>query len=726
MKNGIEPTSDKAPQNIRDAVKKFFGIYDGKLTNLNAPERTKLAENIGLVATGQKGKKGNVCYSIFDFGEGQTPKMFPNTFLSIGKSNKLKIPFVQGKFNMGGTGALRFCGNKKLQLIVSKKNPNIPAKFCNDETRDMWGFTIVKRVPPPSKGIRSSKFVYLAPNDEVLSFNADSLKILPGKYPNPYEKEMPYGTFIKLYDYQISSLKTVLTLNLYYRLSLLMPSLALPIRLYERRKGYKAHTLDTTLNGLSVRLEEDKRSNLESEEWPSTHDMSILGEAMKVSIYAFKRNLEDSRRPTERYVKDEGIIFTINGQTHGSIHKRFFSRRNVGLGNLSDSLIVMVNCSDISGQTREDLFMNSRDRLVESGHLRDQIENELEDILKNHQGLKELKHRRHKEDIENKLDDSKPLSEVLEKIMKKSPVLAKLFISGQKLSNPVDIENKKAKEEFVGEKFPTFFKLIKDYDIDNPRLIPKNNKRIRIQFKTDAVNDYFERETDKGIHKLQMDGLPFLFSKSMNLWNGIATLNIGIPDYLEVGTVLKFTSEVDDNNRIEPFVEEFYIKITEECKKKKSRSGKRKNPPSDEEGGDSNDKSGLSLPEIIKIGKEDWPSHGFDNKSALKVEFNGEELGWTFYVNIHNIHLLHEIKMSNSDKNLIEAQYVYALVLLGLSIINISEEHPNEENNGSNEKTKIDTQEFVKVFSRSVSPVIIPMISTLGELEENDVVFEMV
>ncbi len=30
--------------------------------------------------------------------------MIPNTFLSIDKNNKLKILFVQGKFNMGGTG----------------------------------------------------------------------------------------------------------------------------------------------------------------------------------------------------------------------------------------------------------------------------------------------------------------------------------------------------------------------------------------------------------------------------------------------------------------------------------------------------------------------------------------------------------------------------------------------------------------------------------------------
>ena len=28
-----------------------------------------------------------------------------DTFLSLNKNNKLRIPFVQGKFNMGGTGA---------------------------------------------------------------------------------------------------------------------------------------------------------------------------------------------------------------------------------------------------------------------------------------------------------------------------------------------------------------------------------------------------------------------------------------------------------------------------------------------------------------------------------------------------------------------------------------------------------------------------------------------
>ena len=48
--------------------------------------------------------------TISDCGEGQTPRNLPQTILSLNKSNKMYIRFVQGQFNQGGTGALRFCG----------------------------------------------------------------------------------------------------------------------------------------------------------------------------------------------------------------------------------------------------------------------------------------------------------------------------------------------------------------------------------------------------------------------------------------------------------------------------------------------------------------------------------------------------------------------------------------------------------------------------------------
>ena len=103
---------------------------------------------------------------------------------------------------------------------------------------------------------------------------------------------------------------------------------------------------------------------------------------MTASIYAFKKG------KTETYRKNEGIIFTLNGQTHGHLTPDFFRRKSVGLSYLTDSILVMVDCSKFAGRAREDLFMNSRDRLS-GGELRQELEEALEEMLKHHQGLRE-------------------------------------------------------------------------------------------------------------------------------------------------------------------------------------------------------------------------------------------------------------------------------------------------------------------------------------------------
>lgn len=157
LRIGIKPESKDAPQSIKEALERFFKIHEGKLTNISAKERSNLAENICFVATGQK---TNPTYAIIDKGEGQTPAKLHDTILSIRKSNKLRIPFVQGKFNMGGTGVFRFCGETNIQLIISKRNPEI-ALHEGDPTKDYWGFTIVRREDPQGN-VRSSNYKYLA------------------------------------------------------------------------------------------------------------------------------------------------------------------------------------------------------------------------------------------------------------------------------------------------------------------------------------------------------------------------------------------------------------------------------------------------------------------------------------------------------------------------------------------------------------------------------------
>ena len=69
---------------------------------------------------------------------------------------------------------------------------------------------------------------------------------------------------------------------------------------------------------------------------------------------------------------------------------------------------------------------------------------EAEKILKEHRGLRELKNKRHKEEIENKLDDSKPLVDVVERIMRKSPSLATLFLKGFRIKKNLEKRRERA------------------------------------------------------------------------------------------------------------------------------------------------------------------------------------------------------------------------------------------------------------------------------------------
>jgi len=676
---------------------------------LDASERTRIAKYISVVATGTKEKP---CYSIIDKGEGQTPEKMPLTLLSISKSNKLRIPFVQGKFNMGGTGALPFCGKNRLQLIISKRHPEV-FKFENNNSENMWGFTIVRK--DNAMGLRSSVYRYLAPNNKVLSFKSDGLPLVPGDYPDPYERILEWGTFIKLYEYEMTGYKTNIQFDLYNRLSLLIPNVALPIRLYERRKGYTGHTFETTLSGLTVRLDEDKRENLE-EGFPTSSPLCVQGQKMNASIFAFKPG------QSEKYSKNEGIVFINNGQTHGHFTRSFFSRKAVGMNFLADSILVLIDCSDLSLGAIEDLFMNSRDRLRTS-ELSYQIEDELTDLLKNHSGLRALRERRIKEEIEGKLSDAKPLANVLNDIISKSPTLSKLFVQGVRLPSPFKLQESKPQEKFIGRKFPTFFRLVKDFPKNMPKDCPKN-MRVRIQFKTDAMNDYLVRDIDPGTFKLKLNEMEYK-NTSMNLWNGTATLNIGVTDD-QINEVLHFTTEISDVNRPEPIIDEFYLKISDPTIRREDQHQsikKRKLPPSDDDGNGSQKKSYLDIPNVREVRRGEWEERHFDERTAMEVKDTGGQ-GYIFYVNMDNIHLLTELKASkNGDYKLTEARYKYGLVLIGLGLLQNAKDTQNEKLQFTEDMfEENDIYKEIGKITRSISPILLPMISGLGTMtfDENN------
>lgn len=701
LKEGLRPDSVEAPKSIAEAQKRYFDIHDGKLSNVDATRRTHLAENINLIVSAKAGSNEvNPSYTIFDFGEGQAPENFPHTFLSLTKSNKARVQFVQGKFGMGGTGIFRFGSpENNLQLIISKRNPLIK----NEKLSTSWGMTVIKRVPPTGN-MRSSVLRYLAPQGKILSFSSESLPLLPTE-SEKYAKSIEYGTFIKIYEYELGTgrLRSDATRHLYNRLSLLMPNIALPIKIYDTRF---AKSPVKTLSGLSVRLDEDKRENLEID-FPGSGELTTRGQIMGYSIYAFRAGKRDT------YAGDEGIIFTVNGQTHGSLSKSFFQRKTVGMSYLSDSILILVDCTKLDRGTQEKLFMNSRDRLA-GGPLQDEIESELEEVVRNHPGLKALREKRRREDIENKLQDSKPLADVLENILKKSPSLASLFKQGVRIKSPFNLIGASEEGKFKGVKYPTYFTPTKEYSKEKPKLCPIN-KKFRVQFETDAKNNYFSRDKDAGEFILQISSAP-LEGYSLNLWNGLATLSITLPQDVEIGDLLNFKTSVTDHTKVEPILSDFFVKVTEVDTKQNGNGGDRKNSSGKEAGEKRKKESSLALPNAIPVRRDEWVKYGFNEKSALKIMDAGENEGYDFFINMDNVYLQMEIKgNAKLDPRLLEARFKYGMVLVGISMLNFEEKE--RKATPENKERGDSVYERISDFSKAMAPTLLPMIAELGNLE---------
>jgi len=740
MVRNINPESKNAPKNIREAISLFFednanpkSDIAGNISEWTTQKRTEVARGITVSATGFRPRQGKPCFSIADMGEGQTPDLIPETFLSLHRSNKLRIPFVQGKYNMGGTGALKFCGCHNLEFILTRRNPKLlNGSLVNDDKK--WGFTIVRREDPEG-GRRSSVYTYLAPvtiegkKNGVLRFDSEDMPIFPERQ-EPYCKSSQWGTLVKLYEYTATGYYNTHMFRkdgLQSRLDILLPDVALPVRLHECRdfKGSGERSFETTLTGLGVRLSDDKAGNLEKG-FSCSCPIRVSGEELKATIYAFKKGKADT------YRKNEGIIFTVNGQTHGQLTRDFFRRKKIGLSYIADSVLIIVNCNDITGRAREDLFMNSRDRLC-GGELKSEILQTLIELLSKHNGLRELKNRRREEEIKSKLDDSKPLEDILESLLKQSPTLASLFLQGRRIANPFKTkEVKPSTEDYIGKRYPTFFKFKgKEYGAILKRACHANY-RCRISFETDAESNYFSRKIEKGqfaLHiKNEEDLIPVENYVGPSLQNGIASLSVQLSKECKIGDVIEFLAQVTDISRVEPFINEFNITVMEPAIPK-GTSGKRRKPPKDEDGNERELPSGIALPKITQVYEEKWEEYSFDKYTALSVKYAGEsESGekkdiYDFFINMDNTYLKADLKSTSVDVPLVEARFIYGMTLLGLAILHDAEEKTVKQDNNldDNEQSDKNVEDVVKSVTRAMAPILLPMIDGLGALNTTDV-----
>lgn len=704
-KRGIDPRDEASPSSMIEAIEKFFGIKEGLYENVDAEKRKEIAGRITLVATGSKDYP---CYTIIDSGEGQAPEDMPKTLLSLpgsGPGYKSKIRFVQGIFNMGGTGVLPFCGippgAKNYELIISRKDP----KIQTDKHSTEWGFSIVRR-KRPSERHSSSTYEYLIPEGKILSFKSDALPLLPGTYPVAYTRPLEWGTCIKLYNYQIGDLKTNALLDLLYELNRYFFRIGLPIRVHETR-DYQSNYYETTLVGMSVRLTDNRESIMEVN-FPSSGTLNIpkIG-TIPTTVFALKKKAREGH-----WLGNKSVQFILNGQVHAFFPPSFLKSKEVGLYYSGQDVLVVLDCTDILDDVREDIFMPSRDRLRTESPYAKAILTELQKHLQQHEGLQRLEQLRRNEQLQEQFSDNKPLKEILDKLIKKAPSLAFLFDKGKEIEKAKEFNyNVDEKKTYKGKYYPTFFRLKENY---REQLVEcPVDKGCIVSFETDANNDYFSRTNNRG--SLTVD-IPEMFG-NLTLWNGMARLRIKAPKKAKIGERYLLNVEVDDDHQKKPFTERVEFRIVEPMSNgaetlSGERSDRGRKKDATQKGGSTPQ---LKLPNIIEVtkGSKQWEEFSFNALTGVVIVPSGTEKDYDVFVNIDNEYYQYERRSTNGvDLQVLHNQYKYGLVLASLAMVH------NLRNDKNIKESEV--YEIVRKSSEGLAMTILPIIKSLGGMRHTD------
>jgi hypothetical protein len=709
FEHGVDPQSSDAPPTMAAAVERFFGVRDGRISNLTAAQRRELSDHIHVVAVGSK---TNPNLLIIDRGEGQTPAKFPDTFLSIMKSNKMRIPFVQGKFNSGGLGILQFCGNRNFQLIASRRHPAAPVEV-GDPTGELWGFTIVRRLRP-THGRRNSVYVYLAPGGAVPSFSRPAIRVLPGpdranRPGEPYALDLPYGTCLKLYGFRWR-MKTIITLDGRYELERLLHVPALPFRLDETRP-YSAHSYSSTVSGgwdSATTGEDDGGSTKLEEGFPAYAALDLEGiGALPYQIAVYKEGTKKRRVPY-------GVFFTVNGQVHGSLPTDFVSRR-LRFDYLKDDrgpLLVTVDCTNMDSIVREDFFMASRDR-VRRNDVYAEIEAGLAEELGNHPGLQAINQQRRQKELERPLDEDASLG-AFQRLLDGDPSLASLFAAGDRL---VTTTGPAAQTPFVGRRIPAFFRLAKEPKGGLVKSCPVN-RTCHIEFETDAVNDYFMRLDSPGTVTIDPPNL----LERQRLWNGEWDTRFRVPWDAEPGDEIAVTVTVNDVEREMrgvPFVSTFVLRATSPVDEVNPPGPSPRNRSQQTNG----NKTGvaLALPRVKDVSKAEWESYTppFHAHEAMRIRHDGLG-GFDYFVNVDNAFLLTELtRASDETKPQVRFWFEYGLVLAAVGMIkhqrSLAAQAIAVGRNASHDAPEAEEDlDQVNEACNGLARVIVPLIGSLG------------
>ena len=226
------------------------------------------------------------------------------------------------------------------------------------------------------------------------------------------------------------------------------------------------------------------------------------------------------------------------------------------------------------------------------------------------------------------------------------------------------------------------------------------NRTCRIEFETDASNDYLSRATEPG--RLLARGSAQLLSST--LWDGKLTMRFAPSTTASVGDALRISIELLDVSRDKPFMSAFTMEVAPES-------------PPDPPGGKSQPPGAqlLNMPNLTPVRREGWAEYSFNEYSAMRIR-SGEDDTLDFFVNMDNLHLKNEIaKRRDRDPKVLEYWFKYGLFLLALGIIYRSRESRHLKAVGDSDEENPDDRAIAEAACEGLAVTVIPTIVQLSD-----------
>jgi len=687
LEKGIDPKGPKAPQTMYEAVKDL--VKEITVPRLVDEDERVLLEyarrNLVIGITGKR-SGGYPCYTFADNGEGQHPEDFAKTFCSLSARNKSDIPFVHGRYNMGSSGVLNFCGRHWFKLIVSRKY----------EGTGNWGFTLVRRRPrgeTPEHLDEEDVAEYFRIGDEISTFDTDMLYPFRTGDGKTYDGfTLNTGTVIKLYDFQIGKQfrsfrgsREAFNENL---VETMLPFRLLdfrwkpdPTRGADRALGVDARRFygmeylilrehaDSELEDLDEEKDEGEAAAAEGKLTVDVIDDPELGH-IEITVIPLKRG-----KPKWLQVPNNHRVFHfVNGQVHFKQTRGFLT--SCGLPALKDRAVILVDATNLKTSARKNIWKGDRESILETipgerykAIVREAIERSATD---KEAVLSKLQNKIAKEELTQAAN--KQNNELFQQLVDKDPQIANLLRGNNPSIISIGLgEDGNDKEPYDGEYSPTVFELEKKVK-ESGAPVPINKTRPVVGL-TDVENGYLVRADNKGKVIFSDDKVREYFTIRQSLNNGRLVIYFTpVEGKATAGMMFKTDVGLFDPGMAKPVTDKLELRIEEPGLKPEPNPSKPKKPKKTKE----QKKPNLGLPPyklLTKDGRpvgehpvEAWTEDINDYDGGLIVDF-GEE-GTLYKINHDNAYHLKYRSSARGEvaKDAITEKYVAGmrLILMGL------------------------------------------------------------